>query len=170
MNRRIVFALTTAVLGLGAAVSNTDLFAEQKTLKDQVTGTWAYSSDQNVASDGSKRELFGPSSKGLLVLSANGRYSQIIVRTDVPKFKSNNRLEGTAEENKAAVRGTTAAFGTWSVNEADKTLVVHIEGGLFPNQSGTDSKRLITVTADELKYVTSAGGGGTSTTVFKRVM
>jgi hypothetical protein len=33
-----------------------------------------------------------------------------------------------------------AQFGTWSVNEADKTLTTHIEGALFPNGEGTDAR------------------------------
>jgi len=170
MNRVTTLALgTLALVSSGFVLSGSDVFAQQKTLKEQVIGTWSFSSDENVASDGTKRALFGRNAKGLLVLAANGQYSQIIVRTDVPKFKSDNRMQGTADENKAAVQGTTAAFGTWSVDEANKTLIVRVEGGLFPNQSGTDSIRSLSVAGDELKYVTKAGGGGSSTTSFKRV-
>ena len=50
---------------------------------------------------------------------------------DVPKFKANNRQQGTPEENTAAVRGTTATFGTWSIDEASKTITVRNVGGLF---------------------------------------
>jgi hypothetical protein len=171
MNRLATLALgTVALVSSGLVLPGSGVLAEQKTLKEQVVGTWAFSADENVAPDGTKRQLFGRNGKGLLVLAANGQYSQIIVRADVPKFKSDNRMEGTADENKAAVQGTTAAFGTWSVDEANKTLIVHVEGGLFPNQSGTDSIRTLNVAGDELKYVAKAGGGGTSTTSFKRVV
>ena len=91
-----------------------------------------------MAPDGTKRQLFGPNPKGILVLAANGHYAQIIVHPDRPNFKVNNRLEGTPEENAAAVHGTTATFGTWSVDEASTTLIVRNEGGMFPNQVGTD--------------------------------
>ena len=167
MNRRVILNLSM-VTALGFIILPGMAWAQQKTLKEQVIGTWAYSSDENVAADGTKRQLFGPGSRGLLVLSANGQYSQIISRADVPRFKSNNRLEGTPEENRAAVQGTTAAFGTWSINETDHTLVVRIEGGLFPNQSGSDSIRTVSVFGDELRYVSKVGGGGTSTTIFVR--
>jgi hypothetical protein len=36
--------------------------------------------------------------------------------------------------------GLAANFGTWSVNEADKTVTRHVEGALFPNIEGTDAK------------------------------
>ena len=58
---------------------------------------------------------------------------------DRPNFKVNNRLEGTPDENKAAVHGTTATFGTWSVDEANKTITVRNEGSMFPNQVGSGS-------------------------------
>jgi putative aminopeptidase FrvX len=43
-----------------------------------------------------------------------------------PKIASNNRLAGTAEDNKAIVAGTLALFGTYSVDEAKKTLTFNI--------------------------------------------
>jgi hypothetical protein len=68
------------------------------------------------------------------------------------------------------VQGTTAQFGTWSVDEASKTLVLSIEGNMYPNLVGTESKRTATVTGDELKLSNPApGAGGRSETVLKRV-
>jgi hypothetical protein len=169
MNRRNALALsTTALLCLGLALPGAAL-AQQKSLKEQLTGTWTIISNDNVAADGTKRQLFGANPKGVLVLAANGQYTQIIVSPDVPKFKINNRLEGTAEENKAAVHGTTATFGTWSVDEASKTVTVRNEGGMFPNQTGTETKRSVTVTGDQLK-VSNPGpaAGGRSESVWKR--
>ena len=36
--------------------------------------------NDNVAPDGTKRQLFGPNPKGLLILAANGQFAQIMVR------------------------------------------------------------------------------------------
>lgn len=169
MNRRRTLALSTAaLLGLGIALPAAAL-AQQKSLKEQLTGTWTIVSNDNVAPDGTKRQLFGPNPKGILVLAGNGQYVQIIVRPDVPKFKINNRLEGTAEENKAAVQGTTATFGTWSVDEASKTLIVRNDGGMFPNQVGNESKRSVTLAGDQLRVSNPApASGGRSDSVWKR--
>jgi hypothetical protein len=46
----------------------------------------------------------------------NGHY---ILRRGQAKFASNNRNEGTPEENKAIVQGSIAHFGTYTVNEAE---------------------------------------------------
>jgi hypothetical protein len=89
----------------------------------------------------------------------------------VPKFASNNRNTGTADEIKAAAQGNIAYFGTYSVNEADGTLTFHITRCSYPNWKGTDQPRLITsLTAQELKYTNpSASVGGTAELVWKRV-
>src|SRR5258705_11376422 len=110
MNRRYILRLSTAT-ALGLVLLSGSALAQQKPLKDQLAGTWTIVSNDNVAPDGTKRQLFGPNPKGVLILAANGQFAQIMVRADRPNFKANNRLEGTAEENKAAVQGTTATFG-----------------------------------------------------------
>ena len=123
MNRRHILSLSVATT-LGLALLSNSALAQQKPLKEQLAGTWTIISNDNVAPDGTKRQLFGANPKGILVLAANGQYAQIIVLPNRPNFKVNNRLEGTPEENKAAVHGTTATFGTWSIDEASKTLTV----------------------------------------------
>jgi hypothetical protein len=170
MNRRITLALgTTALLSLAIALSGPAL-AQQKSLKEQLTGTWISVSVDNTAPDGKKEQLFGPNPKGILVLDATGQYVQIIVHPGVAKFKVDNRLKGTPEENTAAVHGTTATFGTWTVDEATKTITVRNVGGMFPNQAGTDSKRtVVSVTADEMKMSQPATASGMrSDNVWKR--
>jgi hypothetical protein len=144
--------------------------AQQKSLKEQLTGTWTMVSNDNVAPDGTKRQPFGTNPKGTLILDAGGRYAQIHMRPDRPKFKVNNRTQGTPEETKVALDGVVAHFGTWSVNEADKTVSLRIEGSAYPNQEGSDVKRPITsLTADELKWNNpGAAAGGKNEAAFKR--
>jgi hypothetical protein len=157
------------ITALGLALLPTSAVAQEKSLKEQLAGTWTLVSVDQTDKDGKKQQLFGPNPKGIQVLDASGKYSQIIVDPDRPKFKVNNRLEGTPEENKSAVHGTTATFGTWSVDEASKTLTVRNEGGLFPNQAGTDSKRTVSVSGDELKVSNPATASGLkSDTVWRR--
>ena len=171
MNRRNVLTLSTMTL-LGLAVLPDSAVSQQKTLKEQLVGTWTFVSAIDVQKDGTKTDRWGPNPKGMLVFDGNGRYSLIIVRSDLPKFASSKGDQGTADENKAVMQGMVAHFGTYSVNEADKTITTSVEGSWFPNLSGMGQKRIIaSLTADELKYTnpTAVAGVGLAEAVWKRV-
>ena len=168
MNRRHILSLSV-ITALGLALLPGSVLAQEKSLKEQLTGTWTIVSNNNVAPDGTKRQPFGANPKGVLILGANGQYAAVTMRPDRPKFKANNRLEGTPAENQAVVQGTAASFGTWSVDEASKTLILHFVGNMFPNQDGTESKRAVTLAGDELKVSNpNPGSGGKSENVYKR--
>jgi len=171
MNTFGKFTLLTATLLLpGFILSAGNALAQQKTLKEQLVGTWILVSNDNIAPNGEKRRLFGNNPKGVSIFDASGWYAQIQVNPDRPKFKGKTRLDGTAAENKAVVRATAVNFGTWSVNEADKTLSVHQEANIFPNDDGLDVKRTIALAGDELKVTNpNPSSGGTATSVWRRV-
>jgi len=153
-----------------AALNASDTLAQGQTLKQQLTGTWTLVSNDNVGADGSRRQIFGPHPKGILILDASGHYAQIQVNPDRPKFKGKTRLDGTPEENTAVLRATAAHFGTWSVNEADKSLTVHQEMNIYPNDDGVDNKRSIALTGDEMKmFNPSPSSGGAAESVWRRV-
>src|SRR5215218_9194086 len=98
MNRRHIFGLSVTI-AVGLALITSDAIAQQKSMKEQIVGTWAIVSNDNISPDGSKRQPFGPKPKGYMVLSANGQYVQILTNPDRQKFKADNRLQGTPEEN-----------------------------------------------------------------------
>ena len=171
MNRRTILALTTtALLCTGVIFSSSHAPAQQKSLKDQLVGAWTLVSIDNTAQDGSKLQPFGANPKGTLIFDASGRYSQAQVRTGRTKFKSPNRLQATPDEAKAAMNDTLAQFGTWSIDEASKTILLRVEGSLIPNAEGTETKRInVTATADELKYSNPAPAlGGRNESVYRR--
>jgi hypothetical protein len=168
MNTRSILILSAIAFG-STLLSN--VAVAQATLKEQLIGIWMLVSNDNVAPDGMKREPFGSNPKGVLMLQANGHYAQVFTRPARPKFKSNNRLTGTPEEIKAAWDGALAHFGTWSVIEADKTVLLRVDGSFYPNQEGSEDKRLVErVSAEELKFVNAAStAGGRTEAVFRRI-
>ncbi len=168
MNRlRTNIAAALAALTLAALLSN-DAGAQQKALKEQLVGTWTFISTTGKLADGSP--VWGPNPKGLLIFTDNGRYSSVITRTGVAKFASKNRMQGTPDENKAAVQGSIANFGTYTVDEANKTFTVSYEGSTYPNNEGTAQTRPFTITGDELKVINPASSatGGQSELIYKR--
>jgi hypothetical protein len=160
----------SVMMALGVALLPASTVAQQKTLRDQLVGVWTLVSIDNVLPDGKKQQLWGANPKGILILDAGGRFAQTQMRADIPKFTSNDRYKATPEENSVAMQGSLAGFGTWSVNEAEKTLVLHREGSLLPNDAGTDSKRVIvSLTADELKATNPGPAtGGRNEVVYRR--
>ncbi len=171
MNKPGAFIPTTMAILFFAITTPTgsDALAQGQTLKQQLTGTWALVSNDNVAANGSRRQIFGPHPKGILILDASGHYAQIQVNPDRSKFKGKTRLDGTPEENTAVLRATAAHFGTWSVNEADKSLTVHQEVNIFPNDDGVDNKRSVALTGDEMKMFNPApSSGGAAESIWRR--
>ncbi|MCP6769477.1 lipocalin-like domain-containing protein, partial [Klebsiella pneumoniae] len=71
-----------------------------------------------------------------------------------PKLAANDRAKATPEEALAVVGGSIAYYGTYSVNEADKSLAVSLQGSTFANLlGGPPQKRIVTaLSADELKF------------------
>ena len=78
--------------------------------------------------DGKKIEPYGPDVKGTEIYDANGRIATIVLRPDLPKAASNNRMTATAEESQKIVHGSIAYFGTYTTNEADHSVTVQIGG------------------------------------------
>ena len=168
MWRNILRLSALAALGLtllpGSAVS------EEKSLRDQLLGTWKIVSVNNTRPDGSIKQIFGPNPKGIAVFDARGNTVIVLMRSGRPKFAANNRDLGTPEEYRATVQGTHAYFGTYSVIEPEKTLVFHVEGNTFSNQEGIDTKRFISIKGDEFRWTTpNPSVGGRSEAVWKRV-
>jgi hypothetical protein len=147
-----------------------DAVAQQKSLKEQLVGTWALVSVVNIRPDGTKFDPFGGKATGVLMSDSTGHFSWQIIRSDIPKLASNNRLEGTAEEFKAVAQGINSYFGTYSLDDSGKTLTQHIASSSFPNFNGTDRKWTISLTGEELTLASeAAASSGANELKWKRV-
>jgi hypothetical protein len=164
----ITTAASAAFLAAGLAAGGAN--AQTKSVKDQLVGSWSLVS--LVADPGGKKiEPFAANPIGRMILDGNGRFSTITLRPGLPRFASGNRMQGTPDEHKAIVQGSNAFFGTYAVNEADKSIVFRVEFSTFPNWNGDEQKRIFTLSGDELSYVnpTTTVGGGTAQVVWKRI-
>jgi Lipocalin-like domain len=122
--------------------------AQDKSLKDALVGHW-----QLVSVSVSGRSPYGANPHGSMFLDAAGHFSVIVVS------------DGNAR--------SLAYFGTYTINDADKSLVIHIEdsaGGGSPNAAGRDLKRLVTLSGDELAVENelATGGPGAVKVIWKR--
>jgi hypothetical protein len=115
-------------------------------ISERLAGAWRFVSSINTRDDGSTFDRWGQDSKGTFMFDGNGHFSQIIMGSE-------SRMFGAK---------TFFAFGTYSVDEAGRTVVTQIEGSSVSKLNGTVQRRVITVlTADELRYLNPATASGT---------
>jgi hypothetical protein len=165
---RLAIACIAALLASPASVA----WAQQKAADaKQLVGAWKLVKDVNTGKDGVAKAgaAFGPNPVGNIIFTSDGRYSSVNLRPDIPKFASGNRMQGTADENKAVVQGSIGSFGTYTVSPDGKVLILKIEGSTWPSWIGTEQKRNLTLAGDELKYTVTASIGGTSELTYKRI-
>jgi hypothetical protein len=165
--KTIAAALLALALSAGAAAAQ-----PAKRLSDQIVGTWNFVVAEVTAPDGKKSFPFGETPKGILIFTADGRFAQIHVASDVPKVASNNRLMATPEEYAAIMRRSLSVFGTYTVDEANKTVTYTIVSGSFPNWEGEAQTRVIDkLTSDEFVNTNPnvAGGRGSASNLYRRV-
>jgi Lipocalin-like domain len=153
------------LLIVGFLIGANGAFAQEKS---QLVGTWTFVSSTSKNPDGSP--AWGTNPKGIVIFTENGRYSSHVMRSDRPKFVANSRIQGTPDENKAAVHGGVASFGTYTVNQANQTFTIRYEGSSYPNLEGTEQIRSFTISGDELRVANPAPsvGGPPSDIVYRR--
>ena len=170
MSRSTILALTTlALVSLGTALPTGDAVAQQKSLAEQLVGTWIYVSSVSIRPDGTKTGRLNL--KGIVIYTSDGNFVFVSVSPDLPKLAANDRARATAEEARAVVAGSIAYYGTYSVNEVDKVVTAKLEGSTFANLIGeAEQKRIVTsLTADELRFTNPrTPAGATVEFVWKR--
>jgi Lipocalin-like domain len=169
MDRRSILSLSAAAV-FGLILTTDCVIAQTRTLKEQLVGAWTLVSFDSFDANGTKvPNMEGRDVKGLVIFTDNGRMSVQYI-SDYPKIASKDRLKTTPEEEKAVAHGVLSYFGTYTVNEADKTISYRIERSSFPNQvTGMDAKRVATLSGDELKLDNPGRtAGGRTVTVLRR--
>ena len=93
----------SAMLAAGLASSPGSAVAQQKSLKEQLVGTWLLvSCDQKNADGTTAPNCVNPA--GTYSFDASGRYVQVITARGRPKF-TGSRMDAPAEQFKAAAQG-----------------------------------------------------------------
>src|SRR6202165_2740623 len=167
MKPGFITAMLALALSAGAAAAQ-----PANSLKDQIVGSWNFVVAEVTAPDGKKSFPFGETPKGILIFTADGRFAQIHVASDVPRIASNNRLTGTPEEYAGIMRRSLSVFGTYAVDEANKTVTYNIVSASFPNWEGeTQTRAIDKLTAEEFVNTNPgvAGGRGSASNLYRRV-
>jgi hypothetical protein len=145
-----------AIAALGTSVVGGSAVGQQRSLADQLLGTWTLVSHESVRADGSKVPVYGPIPKGIAFFDAGGHFIITVMRADRAKYAIDFPTQGTAEENKATAQGTMTYFGTYAVIEPDHTIALHIEASSFPNWNGAEQNRIFAISGDQLTLTARA--------------
>src|SRR6266850_2415597 len=106
----------------------------------------------DVRPSGEVVQQYGPNPKGALSLDPSGRYVLFVRRAQLTNFEAPNIREGSAQENRAVVRGSLAHSGTYTIDGSAKTITLRVEASTFPNLDGTEIKRPFTLVENDLTY------------------
>src|SRR4249919_4350552 len=94
MSKFVAVAAAAFVLAISGGAAS----AQQKSLKDRLTGTWHFVVAEITAPDGTKSFPFGPTPRGMVMFAPDGNFMQIHIASEVPKIANGNRLAATPEE------------------------------------------------------------------------
>ena len=83
MSRRSIFTLS-AIAALGLALLPSIIAAQQRTLKEQLVGTWAFVSCDSTTATGAKVPLCAAPADGILTLDASEWSASVITRVAAP--------------------------------------------------------------------------------------
>ena len=163
----VVIVVAIAIAACAPAVATAPRPPAPRTL----AGTWQLIAANDRHADGTETAAYGDHPRGLLIVDPDGRYSLQIYRADRPRFGSNVKSAGTADEYRAASLGSSAHYGTCSIDEAAHMLEFRIAAASYPNWDGTVQRRRFTLDGDVLRYevpATAANTGSTPISVWRR--
>ena len=72
--------------------------SQQKPIKEQLVGAWTLVTVTAERPDGSKAEPFGNNPKGIIIFTADGHFTLLQSRADVPKLAENDRAKATPDD------------------------------------------------------------------------
>jgi hypothetical protein len=150
-------------------LAGNSLGQQQPPLAQQLLGTWTLVSHESVRPDGSRVPVYGANPSGVAIFDPGGHFIISVMRSDRAKYAIDLPTQGAVEENKATAQGTITYFGTYSVNEADRSIAIHIEASSFPNWNDADQKRTFAIVGDQLTLTARAlQTGGHADVIWKR--
>jgi hypothetical protein len=131
-----------------------------------IEGTWVMKAAYEITADGKRTTNYGEHPAGLLIVDKQGRYSLQIFRPDRPKFAAGVKAQGTPEELRAAVMGSSTHTGYVEVDATRAKLIFKIEASSFPNWEGTRQVRDYTFENGTLTYSVPASASGNGTVAY----
>jgi hypothetical protein len=133
-------------------------------------GTWTLVAADKILPGGTRARDYGAQPKGRLVVDTRGRYSLQIFKSERLRFVIDSKADGSVDEFKSAVMGSSTHYGTVTIDDKAGQLVFSIEGASFPNWEGTVQRRRYTLEGGQLSYqVPPRADGSIPVSVWRRL-
>lgn len=126
---------------------------KKKQLTD-LSGTWKLLSFELKFTGGTILHPFGQNAKGLLIYTKGGYMNGKVMSDERFRFTSEDHLQASPDEIKAAFNGFIGYYGTYEVDHAKGIVSHHIEGSMFPNWEGQSQERYFKLNGDKLTLST----------------
>jgi hypothetical protein len=127
------------VIGAALGIGLMTLSAHADSLVQQVSGAWTLTSGSEQMPDGTKTV---PWSAGNLILDPSGQMSFFV-------FAADRKTDGPPDPRKPA-GPMVAYYGTWTADDAAKTVTFHVGNASAPAFSGATRIQYVTVTPSTL--------------------
>jgi len=128
------------------AVAAVPCMALAQSLKSAIVGSWLVTSIVDRYDSGEQINNWG-TPKGNISFDAAGRFSQIIVGDAEPALKSADPRKPDAP--------VVAYYGTYSVNEATKTVTFQLEAASFSPRAGATFTSTVDIKGGTMKIIGS---------------
>lgn len=133
-------------------------------------GTWTLVAADKILPGGARARDYGEQPKGRLIVDTQGRYSLQILKSERLRFSRDSKADGSADEFKSAVMGSSTHYGTVAIDDKAGQLVFSIEGSSFPNWEGAVQRRRYQLEDGQLSYqVPPRADGSIPISVWRRL-
>jgi hypothetical protein len=136
----LIGLFATTVVGLSLLSHNA--LGQQKSLEEQLVGTWTLASTTDQYEDGHTGNAWGPIVKGALSFDGKGHYIYTIIGGDLSP-------QPPSSAPPISKRNVVTYFGTYSVDEAASTVTYTADRGTESVFDGVPRKASVTLNGSE---------------------
>ncbi|MEK4538139.1 lipocalin-like domain-containing protein [Peribacillus sp. FSL K6-1552] len=122
----------------------------EKSIRDQVVGTWSLVSYETQDADGHVIYPLGKDAKGFIMYNPDGFMSAQLMASGRPAYQSGDLHTGTLEEMATAAHGYLAYSGQFEVDEENHQLIHHMDVSLNPTWLNQAQPRIAKIEGDQV--------------------
>lgn len=144
--RHLILSFTAAV----ALTTSANAFAESD-LRSRIVGAYSLASVYDQLADGKKNDTWGAGVEGSALYTPSGFFSVQIIAAD--------RHSGSGQGPRDPIGPIVTYYGTYTIDEASKTISYHFQRSSFPAWNGIDRKTSIeSLTDSDLDTISTVKG------------